>query len=82
MSRNLLFRLSLLLVLLVVPSLSRAQGRFPEAHDQAPPDWSGDEPFRLRRQHPGELCGDLSGEVVSSFVTQFPRTDTPEPNAP
>lgn len=28
-----------------------------------------------------QLCGDLSGEVVKSFVEKFPRTSAPEPNA-
>jgi Protein of unknown function (DUF3105) len=28
-----------------------------------------------------QLCGDLSGEVVKSFVQQFPKTQSPEPDA-
>jgi hypothetical protein len=28
-----------------------------------------------------ELCGDLSGEVVKSFIQKFPRTSSPEPGA-
>jgi hypothetical protein len=26
-----------------------------------------------------QLCGDLSGEAVMAFLTQFPKTDAPEP---
>lgn len=28
-----------------------------------------------------ELCGDISGDVVKQFISKFPRTDAPEPNA-
>ncbi len=41
-----------LLFILLYPSLSIAQQPFPDAHDQAPPDWSGDEPFRLSQSYP------------------------------
>jgi hypothetical protein len=28
-----------------------------------------------------QLCGKVSGEAVQEFMTQFPSTDAPEPNA-
>jgi hypothetical protein len=28
-----------------------------------------------------QLCGDLSGDIVKSFVQRFPRTSSPEPDA-
>jgi hypothetical protein len=28
-----------------------------------------------------QLCGDLSGEVVNSFIQKYPRTSSPEPSA-
>jgi len=28
-----------------------------------------------------QLCGDLSGEVVKTFIQKYPRTASPEPNA-
>ena len=66
----------------IVSAWDPSYGKLPAGKPFALSHWSGadgaEKPAVGRRQ----LCGDLSGEVVNSFITKYPRTDTPEPNAP
>ena len=66
----------------IVSAWDPSYGELPAGKPFALSHWSAaggaEKPAVGRRQ----LCGDLSGEVVNSFVTQFPHTDSPEPNAP
>ena len=58
-------------------------GTFPDGKKYALSHWSAqtDAQGAVQSQSGHRmLCGSLSGEAVKSFVTQFPRTDAPEPN--
>ena len=60
-----------------------AYGAFPSGQKYALSHWSAttDASGKVTAQAGHrQLCGDLSGEAVKNFVTQFPRTDAPEPN--
>jgi hypothetical protein len=57
----------------IVAAWDESRGDFPEGHI-AMSHWSTDNGHR-------QYCGDVSGEAVESFITQFPYTDAPEPNA-
>lgn len=49
-------------------------GSFPAGKHVALSHWGATKSHR-------QLCGKMSGEAVQSFMTQFPPTDAPEPNA-
>jgi hypothetical protein len=50
------------------------RGEFPEGKPIALSHWGVDNGHR-------QYCGAVSGEVVETFITEFPYTDSPEPNA-
>ena len=58
----------------IVSSWDDSYGAFPEGKTIALAHWSRDAGHR-------QLCGQVSGEVVDQFMTQFPFSDAPEPNA-
>jgi hypothetical protein len=67
----------------IVAPWNEAYGAFPSGKKYALSHWSAttDASGKVSAQAGHrQLCGDLSGEAVKSFVTQFPRTDSPEPN--
>lgn len=67
----------------IVAPWNEAYGAFPSGKKYALSHWSAttDASGKVTAQAGHrQLCGDLSGEAVKSFVTQFPRTDSPEPN--
>jgi len=68
---------------LIVAPLPEAYGTLPEGKKFALSHWSAvsDPTTGAVSSQAGHrmLCGQLSGEAVQSFVTQFPRTDAPEP---
>ena len=49
-------------------------GEFPDGKHVALSHWGATEGHR-------QLCGAVSGDVVQKFMTQFPYSDSPEPNA-
>ena len=67
----------------IVAPLPEAYGTLPEGKKYALSHWSAvtDATTGAVQSQAGHrmLCGELSGEAVQSFVTQFPRTDAPEP---
>jgi len=67
----------------IVAPLPEAYGTLPEGKKFALSHWSAvtDDTTGAVKSQSGHrmLCGQLSGEAVQSFVTQFPRTDAPEP---
>ena len=59
----------------IVAPWDESRGDFPDgAGDIALTHWSTDAGHR-------QYCGKVSGEAVQSFMTQFPYTDSPEPDA-
>jgi thymidylate synthase len=52
-----------------------AYGKLPSGKTVALSHWSAGAGHR-------QLCGQLSGAVVKSFMDTYPASDTPEPNAP
>lgn len=50
------------------------RGRLPDGKHVALSHWGAEQGHR-------QLCGKVSGAVVKEFITQFPATDSPEPNA-
>jgi hypothetical protein len=67
----------------IVAPWNNAYGAFPSGKKFALTHWSAttDASGKVSAQSGHrQLCGDLSGEAVKTFVTQFPRTDAPEPN--
>jgi Protein of unknown function (DUF3105) len=66
----------------IVAPWNESYGQFPEGKKYALSHWSavtsGQGQVQSQSGH-RQLCGQLSGEVVQSFVTQFPKTDAPEP---
>jgi hypothetical protein len=66
----------------IVAPWNDAYGAFPSGKKFALTHWSAttDASGKVTAQSGHrQLCGDLSGEAVMNFVTQFPRTDSPEP---
>ena len=66
----------------IVAPWNEAYGAFPSGKKYALSHWSAttEASGKVTAQSGHrQLCGDLSGEAVKSFVTQFPRTDAPEP---
>jgi hypothetical protein len=58
----------------IVSAWDPSYGAFPEGKHVALSHWSANQGHR-------QLCGKVSGAVVSSFMKKFPSTDAPEPNA-
>lgn len=58
----------------IVTSWDDAYGDFPEGKHVALSHWGAKQGYR-------QLCGGISGAVVEQFITEYPATDTPEPNA-
>ena len=67
----------------IVAPWDESRGAFPAGKSYALVHWSakvdGAGAVGTQAGH-RQLCGGLSGEVVSSFVTSYPRTDAPEPH--
>jgi hypothetical protein len=66
----------------IVAPWNEAYGQFPSGKKFALSHWSAttDSTGKVTAQAGHrQLCGDLSGEAVKNFVTQFPKTDAPEP---
>ena len=66
----------------IVAPWNEAYGQFPSGKKFALTHWSAttDATGKVTAQAGHrQLCGDLSGEAVKNFVTQFPKTDSPEP---
>ncbi len=66
----------------IVAPWNEAYGQFPSGKKFALSHWSAttDSTGKVTTQAGHrQLCGDLSGEAVKNFVTQFPKTDAPEP---
>jgi len=66
----------------IVAPWNDSYGQFPSGKKFALTHWSAttDASGKVTAQAGHrQLCGDLSGEAVKDFVTQFPRTDAPEP---
>jgi hypothetical protein len=66
----------------IVAPWNEAYGSFPSGKKYALSHWSAttDASGKVTAQAGHrQLCGELSGEAVKTFVTQFPRTDAPEP---
>lgn len=59
----------------IVSAWDSSYGAFPSGKHIALSHWSAKQGHR-------QLCGQVSGEVVASFVKQFPASDAPEPNSP
>lgn len=59
----------------IVAPWDSARGEFPEGKSFALTHWTRDDGGK--RQY----CEQISGEVVSDFIQEFPYTDSPEPNA-
>ncbi|MFZ5850000.1 MAG: DUF3105 domain-containing protein [Actinomycetota bacterium] len=57
----------------IATAWNNADGAFPAGTHVAVSHWGKTAGHRL-------LCGQLSGEAVGAFVTQFPTSDSPEPN--
>ena len=51
-----------------------AEGDLPDGKQVALSHWSAEKGQR-------QFCGKVSGDVVEDFMTQFPYSDSPEPNA-
>jgi hypothetical protein len=67
----------------IVAPWNESYGQFPSGKKYAISHWSATtSPSGQVTAQSGhrQLCGDLSGEAVMAFVTQFPKTDAPEPN--
>jgi Protein of unknown function (DUF3105) len=58
----------------IVSAWDDSYGSFPSGKHLALSHWGAKKGHR-------QLCGDISGEVVQSFISKFPYTDSPEPNA-
>ncbi len=58
----------------IVAAWDDSRGTFPSGKHIALSHWGADQGHR-------ELCGDISGAVVNDFISAYPATDAPEPNA-
>lgn len=58
----------------IVSAWDDAYGQLPEGKQVALSHWGADAGHR-------QLCGSVSGEVVETFVSDFPASDSPEPDA-
>ena len=58
----------------IVSAWDDAYGKFPAGKTIGVSHWGAKTGHRL-------MCGAVSGEAIKSFVTSYPSTDSPEPNA-
>lgn len=66
----------------IVAAWDESRGAFPEGKSIALTHWSASgEGAGAQGVGHRQLCGQVSGEVVDQFMTQFPFTDAREPNA-
>lgn len=65
----------------VVSAWDDAYGAFPAGKHFAMSHWSADPNAPAKQSGHRELCGDVSGAAVESFIKAYPRTSAPEPNA-
>lgn len=66
----------------IVAAWDESRGAFPEGKSIALSHWSASgEGAGAQGLGHRQLCGQVSGEVVDQFMTLFPFTDAPEPNA-
>lgn len=67
----------------IVAPWDETRGKLPDGKKFALSHWSAtiDQSSGAVKEQAGhrQLCGDLSGEVVSAFVTSYPKTSAPEP---
>jgi hypothetical protein len=69
----------------IVSAWDPSYGALPAGKKFALSHWSatlGPDGAILTQAGHRQLCGDLSGDVVKTFVEQHPKTSAPEPNAP
>lgn len=57
----------------IVSPWDASYGELPEGRQVALSHWGAENGHR-------QLCGSVSGEVVQEFITDFPSSDSPEPN--
>jgi hypothetical protein len=65
----------------IVSAWDPAYGTFPAGKHFALSHWAADPQDLSKQAGHRQLCGDVSGDVVQKFITQFPHTMAPEPNA-
>ena len=66
----------------IVAPWNESYGQFPSGKKYALSHWSATTTASgqvTAQSGHRQLCGDLSGEAVMAFVTQFPKSDAPEP---
>ncbi len=65
----------------IVSAWDTAYGTFPAGKHFALSHWSADANDLKKQSGHREMCGDVSGAAVESFIKAYPRTSAPEPNA-
>jgi hypothetical protein len=65
----------------IVSAWDPSYGAFPAGKHFALSHWSADPNDLSKQSGHRQLCADVSGEVVQKFITAYPRTMAPEPNA-
>ena len=65
----------------IVSAWDPSYGALPGGKHFALSHWAADPKDLSKQSGHRQLCGDLSGDVVQKFVTAYPRTMAPEPNA-
>ena len=58
----------------IVSAWDDAYGKFPAGKNIGVSHWGANSGHRL-------MCGSVSGAAIKSFITSYPSTDAPEPNA-
>ena len=66
----------------IVSAWDTAYGAFPAGKHFALSHWSADPKDVKKQTGHRELCGDVSGATVESFIKAYPHTSAPEPGAP
>ena len=65
----------------IVSAWDPSYGAFPAGKHFALSHWAAGPQDLTKQAGHRQLCGDVSGDVVQKFITQFPHTLSPEPNA-
>jgi Protein of unknown function (DUF3105) len=65
----------------IVSAWDPSYGAFPSGKHFALSHWAADPNDTTKQAGHRELCGDVSGDVVQKFITAYPHTMAPEPNA-
>jgi Protein of unknown function (DUF3105) len=65
----------------IVSAWDPTYGAFPAGKHFALSHWAADPQDLTKQSGHRQLCGDVSGDVVQKFITAYPRTSAPEPNA-